>query len=553
MIDMSVGATFRAAAFILHHNIVNENGIPITFKQHKFLIEPYQDESRSLVVTKCSQIGFSTLAIIRSFHLAKYKKANIIYTLPSKAIVKDFVSPKVQPLIESNKAIKDMMGETDNLGLKSVGDRFLYFRSSWDPASGIAISAHILINDEVDRSNQVSLSTYRTRLDAALLDRSDLGWHWKFSNPTLEGYGVDEEYQKSDHKEWFTKCERCNYQQILSFPDNINFKTEEFICTRCHRVITNENRRHGQWVQKYLNRKASGYHISQLMAPWVSAGKIISDSKGDQSIFYNFTLGLAYTSKDIKITREAITKCIYPTVNPMVDVAIGVDNGIIKHYVCMNRYGIFKIGETKDWEEIEQLRNQYDAHMVIDSNPYPTPANKLAKKYPGKVFVHFYDEDSRETDIIRFLDGDKKGTVRSDRTKIIDSAVADINATDILINLSLTELENAGFIQHCLNMYRIVEENAKGIKRGVWKTIGQDYGSKKPDHYLHALIYATIAMKKTLVASGVLTTPPSPGQQQKQQKAMYIDPLTQQANDGFDLNKLREQLNKPKSKPFHLR
>ncbi len=326
MVDLNTGATFNTAAFVYANNLVNENSIPITFRQHKFLVVPYMEESRRLVVKKCSQIGYSTLAIIKSFHLAKYKKANVIYTLPSKSIVRDFVLPKVMPLIESNPVLAGMIGQNDNISLKSVGDRFIYFRSSWEPSSAIAISSHVLINDEVDRSNQQSLSTYRTRLDAALLDRPDLGWHWKFSNPSIEGYGVDEEYQKSDQKHWMTKCSRCNNWQTMSFPESINIKTKEFICVKCEGVLSNDDRRNGQWVKKYLGRDVSGYWINQLMAPWISAAKILEDSQGDQSIFYNFTLGQAYTSKDIQITREAITKCLYPTANPMTDVAIGVDN-----------------------------------------------------------------------------------------------------------------------------------------------------------------------------------------------------------------------------------
>jgi hypothetical protein len=281
------------------------------------------------------------------------------------------------------------------------------------------------------------------------------------------------------------------------------------------------------------------------MAPWIPASKIIEDSLGDQSIFYNFTLGLPYTSKDIQMTREALTKCIQPDYNPRTDVAIGVDNGIIKHFVVGNRYGIFQVGSTESWQEIENLRNQYDAYMVIDSNPYPTPVMKLVNKYPGKVFAHFYSDDTKQMGTIRFGEGDDAGIVKSDRTKLIDAVVADINSQDILFNLTLTDLENQEYIKHWLNIYRIIEETSKGIKHGVWKTI-----EGKPDHFAHATSYFKVAMQQTLTRGSVIVTPTA--KQKSQEKSIYINP-DNSIIDGFSLEKLKEGLNRPKGKNWTTR
>lgn len=543
MIDLSAGQTFNAAAFVLNNNLVNENGDPINFKYHKFLLDFYMDNSPEIVAEKCSQVGFSTTAIVKAIHLARYRQANIIYLLPSKTIVNDFVVPKVDPLIASNPAFRDIMGDTDSRGLKSVGmgreQRFIYFRSSWDERSGISLSAHVLISDEYDRSNRKAVETYKTRLDAARLTRPDLGWDWRFSNPTIEGAGVDELYQKSDQKRWMIKCERCNHWQNLVWPDNINIETKQYICAKCTRPMSDEARARGQWVKSYFGREISGYRISQLMAPWIPASEIIKDSLGDQSIFYNFTLGLPFTSKDIVVTREALTKCLYPSNNPMVNNAMGVDNGIIKHYVIGNKYGIFKVGSTDDWQVIENLRNQYSAYMVCDSNPYPTPVMKLAAKYPGKVFAHFYNEDSKTDETIQWGEGDRSAIVKSDRTKIIDSVVADINAQDLLFNMSLTELENQEYIKHWLNMYRIVEVSAKGIQRGVWRNI-----EGKPDHLAHATVYFKVAQQMTLAVGGVAHTA-APKAKENPKEALYTNP-DGTVETGFDLDKLKDQFNRPK-------
>jgi len=190
MIKLNEATAFNALAWIYQNKLCNENGSPINFSQHRFLIEPYLDNSPQQAIIKCSQIGYSTLAILRSFHLAKYAKANIIHTFPTRRIEKDLVAPKVDPLIMQNPAIKAMVTE-DSRNLKKIGDRFIYYRGSYDQTDAISISAHILIADEYDRSNARVLKTYRSRLDDAKRERPELGWEWQFSNPTVPGNGVD--------------------------------------------------------------------------------------------------------------------------------------------------------------------------------------------------------------------------------------------------------------------------------------------------------------------------------------------------------------------------
>lgn len=499
---LSDAQAFNCASFVLFNNIVNENGNAIEFKYHRFLIQPYMDNTPKQVVRKAGQVGWSTLAIIRAIHLAKYLRANVIYTLPSKSVVKDFVLPKVNPLIASNPIINGMIGDTNSTALKSVGDRFVYFRGSWEEASAISISAHILINDEVDRSNQKVLGTYRTRLDAAKMDRPELGWEWKFSNPSIPGYGVDEWWEQSDKKHWYIKCPHCNHQQYLSWPDSIDFKKEVYMCKKCNRELDTESRTKGHWYRHTIS-DISGYWINQLMVPWHSAKKIIEDSKGDQAVFHNFTLGLPYQVKDQSVSRGDILKCLIPGANPRTNVAMGVDNGIVKHYVIGNKYGIFRVGETESWEEIENLRNQYSAYMVIDMNPYPAMPKKLIEKYRGKVYGHYYVQDKKQAGVIRWGEGDKYGIVESDRTKVIDAVVADINAQDITFNMTQTELENANYIYHWAQMYRVTETSViTGIQVGVWK-----HPEGRPDHYAHATVYWKIAMEKTLSHGAIVTTP----------------------------------------------
>ena len=495
MIKLNEATAFNALAWIYQNKLCNENGSPINFSQHRFLIEPYLDNSPQQAIIKCSQIGYSTLAILRSFHLAKYAKANIIHTFPTRRIEKDLVAPKVDPLIMQNPAIKAMVTE-DSRNLKKIGDRFIYYRGSYDQTDAISISAHILIADEYDRSNARVLKTYRSRLDDAKRERPELGWEWQFSNPTVPGNGVDVWWNKSDQKHWFVKCSHCNYDYYLKFPENINFDTEERVCAKCHKSLSNEDLINGRWVVKHRDRKISGYWLSQMFVPWISASKIIEDSEGDKEIFHNFTLGLPYVSKDTTVTRESIIKCISPGFNPRTGVAIGVDNGVIKHYVIGNRHGIFEIGTTDSWEEIERLRARYGAVMVIDALPYPNTQAKLAEKYPGKVFLHYFQQDKKNLGVIRW-DGK---VVKSDRTKIIDAVVAEINSQDVTYNMTNTALED--YIHHWEAMFRVIEKTPMGTMKPKWQTI-----EGRPDHFVFSTLLYRIALEKTMSFGGIIKSP----------------------------------------------
>ena len=529
-LDLVQASSFNCIAWILENNMVNENGSPFEFKDHTFMIEPYLDNSPRQVALKCAQIGWSTLAILREFHLAKFAGANVIHTFPSRNMSKDFVVPKVDPLIARNPVLRKMIG-VDSVALKQVGDRYVYYRGSFEQTEAISISAHVIINDEFDRSNQQVLKTYRSRLDDARRERPELGWEWAFSNPSIPGYGVDAIWQKSDQKHWFVKCPHCGYDWYLTFPDNIDFEKQIRVCAKCKKPFTRNDLTSGRWVKKFLNRDISGYWISQMIVPWITAAQIIEKSEGDQDIFHNFVLGLPYVSKDTSVTRESIIKCISPGYNPKTNVAMGVDNGVIKHYVIGNRYGIFQIGETEDWGEIERLRNHFGAIMVIDANPYPNTPQKLSNKYPGRSYIHYYQSDKKSLDIIRW----EGMVVKSDRTKIIDSVVSEINSRDITYNLTERSLED--YISHWKNIYRIITDTPQGIKKPAWETI-----EGRGDHYAHATIYWRIALEQTL-GQGKIVQPPQP--EGKREEHVYVE--GDKSVPALDIKKIIEKTRAKKS------
>lgn len=525
-------------AWVLNNDFVNENDKPLEFSNHRFLIDPFTDLHPNQVCMKSAQIGWSVMSILKTAWLAKYYGLNCIYVLPTNNVVKDFVAPKVDPLITKNKAMQEIVSN-DSVSLKKFGDRFIYYRGSFSEREAIAITADLLVIDELDRCmNQAVLTTYQSRLQA-----SEYAWQHRFSNPSVPGFGVHSLYQQSDQMHWFVKCNHCNHEWFLTYEDNIDEERQEYICSKCKGILTDDDRRNGRWVAKHPTRSMRGYWISQLIVPYVSAKYMVEKKiESTPEFFHNFVLGLPYVAAELMLDRQAIIRANSPGSVAYNNVCMGIDNGIVKSYVIGTPNGIFEYGETESWEELEQKMLMYDATVVIDANPYPAIPKKLAQKYPGKVFINYYIRDRNEMGIVRWLKGDKFGVVHSDRTKIIDWVVMDINNQEIMFTQHPHELEK--LIYHCENVYRIIETDSNGVDRGKWVT-----KEGKPDHFLHAICYYRIALSRVLGGGGYIARAKEPG---KAITAPTVDPITHTVDSGIDIEKIIKDARKPKKDGWHV-
>jgi hypothetical protein len=384
---------------------------------------------------------------------------------------------------------------SDSISIKQVGDRFIYFRGGFSERQAISISLDLLILDEYDRMPDMSIvNMYDSRLQA-----SEFGWRWRFSNPSAVGFGVDELYSNSTQHHWFITCHTCKHEWFIDWerdPDEKNHFVDRqnsiYACGACFNQLSDADRQNGRWVAKFPDRARKGYWISQLMVPYIPAHRIIEQfEESNIEFFHNFVLGKAYTPTDLLVDRKAIIKACVPSTIPKTPVAIGVDNGIIKHYVIGTPDGIFDYGATEDWDVIERLILTYNAVCVIDANPYPTIPKRLVDKYKNKVFVNYYRQDTKDLGIIRWAEHTNKGVVHTDRTKIFDAVAQEITEGTILFRQSPQALEE--YIYHWSNLYRTVETTPAGLPKGIWVT-----KEGKPDHLAHATIYFRVALTKVM-------------------------------------------------------
>lgn len=481
--------------FLEHYGITNDQGVKLDFYNHPFLWDIYQDMSPTQAVIKAAQVGLSTLTNIKALWVAKNKKMDIIYSLPSAADVKEFVSGKTNRLISNNPILLKWTKDKDSIEQKRVGDSAIYFRGTWTERAALSIPADLYISDEVDRSKQDVVAQYESRLQ-----HSQYGWRWYLSNPSSPGVGVDKLWQVSDQKHWFLKCEGCGHDWFLTMENIMNDGTKNYFgCTKCKKEL---NRRKGRWVKKFQDREVSGYWISLLMSPLTSADKILElkKTKSDE-YFANFVLGMPYIGKGNVLTKNLLFQNLTDRINPQDSrPIIGVDTGIDIRYTIGNKYGIYYFGECKDYAELEKLMERLPtAIMVIDQGGDIIGPRKLRDRFPGRVFLCFYRVDRKTDDLVSWNDMD--GSVVADRNKCVQLVVDEY--TEKRMPIYGTEADWYDYWLHFSHIYRTEEENTLGVP--VYRWLRSDR-----DDWVHATVYMRIGMMRFLDVSTTFNSPSEP-------------------------------------------
>lgn len=498
--------TSSPLAWIVLNKFVNENQEPIEFDNHRFMIDFYADDSDDIVSKKSAQVGFSVAAILKSLHRAKYRKNNVIYVLPTKDVVDGFVVPKVNPLISSNPAIHSIVSD-DSKSLKKVGDRFLYFRGGFNDRQAINISGDILVIDEYDRMPEMSVvNTFDSRLQASKEPK-----RWRFSNPSSIGFGVDALYTDSNQLHWMVTCHSCGYVSYMDwakeqdewdgeviFSHYVDQERQVYACGDCGEEISDHDRRMGEWIPKHPERPRHGYWFSQMMAPWVSAKRIIDQfEESNAEFFHNFVLGKAYTMEDMRVNRETILRACAPSNIQRTQVAIGVDQDAGgQYYVCMTPQGIFAHGYVGSWEEIEHMKLMYNAVVVCDPNPYSAVPKQMAAKYSDWYLCYFKNLDGLSA--VQWKE--KEQVVYADRTRVIDIRANEIVHARMLYREHAYALEDV--ITHWKNLYRTTEEEPDGRTKSVWMKV-----EDKQSDYPFAEVYARIGLSQLMGLGGSLIEP----------------------------------------------
>lgn len=486
-------------AWIELNQIKTESGKKLDFINHRYLRDIYSDNSKFLCCLKAGQIGFSTMAILKTIWLARNYGVNIGYILPTVEMVQKFVGSKVNAMARENKVISDWMKDKDSVTLKQIDKNFIHYLGAQTERSAIMLSLDMLVADEYDKAPQDILEIYDSRLQ-----HSTFGYKWVFSNPTHPDFGVDRFWQMSDKKMWHI-THSCGKTYVMD-ESCINYTTEKYVCPECKNGISSEEIRMGKWVATG-HGEWSGYWIPLWINPMVPASVIAGHKRTKTNeYFYNFVAGLPYVNANDALTERALDKCLSNVPNSQNGrIIIGLDTGHNLHYTMMNKEGIFYHGYCKSveemnnkagydpYEEIRQRMKDYKRSILIsDQGGDLIGIRKLQAEFPGRVFLCWFSKETKNKQLIRWGENEEYGKVLADRNRVIQLAVDQINEQRIAFNGNKEDWKP--FFEHALNIYRVKEltgesEDPQYGWRWVWKRKG-------PDHWMMSLIYALIGFDR---------------------------------------------------------
>ena len=460
---------------------------------------------------KGAQIGVTTYGMIKALWFADNHDVSIIYTLPTASDVADFSKARITPIIEYSDYLKNII--EGGIELKQVRNSFVYFRGAWSERQAISVDSDFNIHDEVDFSKPDIIEIYQERLS-----HSKYKWFLAFSTPTIPEFGIDYLFNRSDKKEWFVKCPKCKKPQILRYPDSIRGDTKEarYACIYCRATITDDARRNGYW--KATGDKdwgVSGYHISQLMAPWISATEILQKEERARirptkqlsgiKDFYNFCLGEAYGGENQPLNRDLMLSCIqnkYELEESGTGTMMGVDQGDILHVTIWKKersgeVRLIHCEECDSFDRLPTLMENYGViYCMIDALPNKHSARKFALMYPAKVYLIYYNVNQKEISKW-YKDREKKEyRVIANKMETIDRMADKFKNHEIILPRLTQQID--AYIRQMCNWAKDKEEKPDGRVVWVYKKLGAD-------HFTMATNYAMLGIDK--LPTGFLTEP----------------------------------------------
>lgn len=483
----------------------------LCFDTHRYLSQIYFDQSPYIAIIKSTQSGITEYLIWRALFKAEQGRS-IFYVLPTYSLVGRFVKNRIDKSILYTGHYTEVLSSTprtnksESMTLKDYGHGVIAFTGSGSEAPFAEFPADDLIVDELDLCDQDNIEMAWERLSASK-DKRQI----KISNPTIEGYGIDNEYADSCQYTWFLKC-GCGHYFHPDFFNHIVRKVDDetyilrdskyrrdlkrdiyLICDKCGRPV--DRKGSGKWIAKYPKREKSGYHINKLFSTNVTIKELIARfNKGlkNQTIlqrFYNADLGLAYTDEGSKISRDMLRDCIGTFQNKIppggycvAGVDVGADMNIMIAEILETRLKVIYIGTIKTEDELKSLIKEYKVIAgVIDAMPETRMSKRICRLFRG--FFHcFYGSDKGDTIDPRR----KKLTV--DRTQSLDNVKESILLKKLIFPANAEGIPD--FFNQMEASTRIFEQDKNRFK---WVE------GSKADHYFHACAYMLMARKILLM------------------------------------------------------
>ncbi|UPI12056.1 hypothetical protein [Bacillus phage SBSphiJ2] len=529
------------SSYLLKHHTVKNH--PITFHvsgrdsvramgHRPWQVDIINDQHPNKVIIKSRQLGLSEIGVAEMLHFAdthSYAGVKCLYTFPTNRQMKDFVSTRLNPLLERGyyQSISDKT--FDSLEKKKIRNSFLLFRSSSKGAAVEGVDIDYLSLDEYDRvSGSAEISATES------MSSSQFGILRRWSTPTVPDFGIHKAFVQSDQRVYMHRCDHCGYRQKLDYEKNIECVDESgvdvlaktvkdgtfrFICQKCGKTL--DRWYNGEWVAEYHERTADGggtrgYLITQMNAVFISADQLKRkelEAKSKQH-FYNYVLGFPFQDVALAVQDDDVYSNIREDLpEPLMNrgnyrfISVGIDWGNF-HWVTIRGFRdngmidlirVFSVerarGVANIEADLESIINQitpYQPNIICadigDSGNY---VDKLIAHFgAGVVYGVKVNPNPRSNGQIQPQWSEQRNMVTVDKLTQNKKHIADMKMGRLGFFRRNRDLDL--YLSHWKNVVIRDEEDEKT------EAIYQIITNKGDDHYAQSSVYSMVGMEHVL-------------------------------------------------------
>jgi hypothetical protein len=423
-----------------------------------------------------------------------------MYFFPTRTDVLDFSRSRVGPLLADNPFLLKQIADTDTVGLKQIGGAHLYFRGMQSKVGMKSVPADLIVFDELDEATPDARTLALERLA-----HSDYGRIIELSNPSLPGYGIDEQYERSDQRHWYLQCPSCDARTCLEreFPAQLRGKLTTFglredgtvypTCLGCGGELDLDR---GEWVADFPDRPIHGYRVSQLFSSKVELRPLLEDYLGTRhpERFFNLKIGIPWADLEKRVDVGAVMACVGDAefgTRREHQYFVGVDTGKDLHVVILNRrswdhknLALVKLAILGSFQELSDLVKSLEPTMtIIDGLPETHATRQFAEKHP-RTYMSFFSSTLRGRP--RWDLRNRK--VEVNRTEALDHSRRVIRDREIIVARNLAHLDEFARHMTC-DAKKIEEDEETGERRARYIRTGAN-------HFSMAFTYALLCMNR---------------------------------------------------------
>lgn len=291
---------------------------PFSFEGRRYLNLPYNTSGQRLLLKFGRQCEKSTLLGNKCLAYCCINSSfQVLYVSPTNLQTKTFSQDRLREPVETSERLKAWTTNklSDNVFLKKFVNRSqITLRYAYHNADRVrGIPSDMVLIDEIQDvitdnipviEECASHSAYKIFIYS--------GTPKSLDNP-LEKYWVEQ----STQNEWVIPCEHHGvpgdpsswFWNVLT---EANIGEKGLVCSKCRNPISSTHPL-AQWasmnpdVVNKLKEPFEGYHVPQIMVPWIEWDDILDKQKKlSPALFNNEVLGLSYDSGTRPLTRQDI-------------------------------------------------------------------------------------------------------------------------------------------------------------------------------------------------------------------------------------------------------